>query len=414
MITSGRGLRVAFISVLTTLVVAPIAMLPYAADDQINRTWATLSWSASWDSVVRLERSWMFEQGRFFPGGALYGVPMWHLLDTRAAYMTYLVLLNLACLALVGFVCLRVTRSEDVAVIGVVALGACMQVRWQGFDGLSSFGGLVPYTILLTILSGLGAAQLLRSDRRWWLIPTAIAWTLAITAYEVSLLMLPAMIVLLVVAYRGRERRQWIWALAPLVIPAIAEFGISAYLHLRAMTATHVVVAPAYTIDLSGPVGSTFLKQLTAALPSAQFWLGGTNHLSPTLAAMLVVAIALPAFLAWRPGFAAKAIPLRLSVGLIAAGTWAWLVPSLLTGITRRWQEELIFGQGYICLPYEYVGIALISAGIAGLLAGVPRSRGARIAVLAIFALALIGCAISASSNILYAGNFVPGPAGPR
>jgi len=407
---------VAFISVLTTLVVAPIAMLPYAADDLVNRTWATFSWSKSWDSVATLQRSWMFEQGRFFPGGSLYSVPMWHLLDTRTAYMTYLVLLNLACLALVGFVCLRVTRSVDVAVIGVVALGACMQIRWQGFDGLSSFGGLVPYTIVLTILSGLGAAQLLRTGRRWWLIPTAIAWTLAITAYEVSLLMLPAMIVLLVVANRGRDRKQWIWALSPVVIPALAEFAISVYLHFRATTATHVVVAPAYTIDLSGPVGSTFLKQLTAALPSAQFWLGGTQkgvHLSPTLAAMLVAAVALPAFLAWRPDFAAKAIPLRLSVGLIGAGAWAWLVPSLLAGITRRWQEELIFGQGYVYLPYEYVGIALISAGIAGLLAGVPRSRGARIGVLAIFALALIGCAISASSNILYAGYFVPGPAGP-
>ena len=408
MITSGRGLRVALISVLTTLVVAPISMLPYAADDLINRTWATFSWSKSWDSVVTLQRSWMFEQGRFFPGGSLYGVPMWHLLDTRATYMTYLVLLNLACLALVGFVCLRVTRSLDVTVIGVVALGACMQIRWGAFDGLSSFAGLVPYTIVLTILSGLGAAQLLHTGRRWWLIPTAIAWTLAITAYEVSLLMFPAMIVLIVVANRDRDRRQWTWALAPLVIPAIAEAAISVYLHSGA-----TAVAPAYEINLGGPVGSTFLKQFTAALPSSQYWLGGTPegiHLSPTLSVMLVLAVALPAFLVWRSRFAAKAIPLRLSVGLVVAGSWAWLVPSLLAGITLRWQEELIFGQGYVYLPYEYVGIALISAGIAGLLSGMHRSRGVRTAVVAMLALVLVGCALTAGSNILYAGQFVPGP----
>ena len=407
----------AFITVLTTLVVAPFAMLPYAADDTINRTWATFSWSTSWDAVVRLQRSWMFEQGRFFPGGSLYGVPMWHLLDTRAAYLTFVVLLNLACLALVGLACLGVTRSVDVTVIGVVSLGACMQIRWWSYDGLSSFSGLVPYTIALIILSGLGAAQFLRTNRRWWLIPTAVAWTLTITAYEVSLLMLPAMIVLLVVANRGRDRKQWMWALAPLVIPAIAESAISAYLHVRAMNVAHVVIAPAYTIDLHGPVGSTFLKQLTAALPSSQYWLGGTPtgvHLAPTLSVMLVLALALPAFLLWRPRFAFEAIPNRLSVGLIVAGGWAWLVPSLLAGITRRWQEELIFGQGYVYLPYEYVGVALIFAGVAGLLSGMPRSRGVRISVVAMLALVLIGCAITVGSNILYAGQFVPGPAGPR
>lgn len=408
MITSVRSLRTVFLSVLATLVVAPIAMLPYTADDTINRTWGSFSWSKSLDTFLKLQRDWIRDEGRFFPGGSIYSVSMWHLMDTRATYLTYVVLLNLACLALVGLVCLRVTRSVDVAAIGVITLGACMQIRWWWFDGMSSFAGLIPYTIVLTILSGLGAAQFLRTGRRWWLIPTAVAWTLVITAYEVTLLMLPAMIVLLVVAIRGRDRRQWTWALAPLVIPAVAQLVTSFY--LRSQTPAHI---PAYEINRNGPVGLTFLKQLIAALPSSQHWLGGTPkgiHLSPTLSMILVLALALPAFLAWRPSFAAKAIPRRLSVGLIAAGAWAWFVPSLLTGLTSRWQNELILGQGYIYLPYEYVGIALISAGIAGLFSGKPRSRGARTAVVTMLALLLIGCALTVGSNIIYAGQFVPGP----
>ncbi|HEY5159886.1 MAG TPA: hypothetical protein VII83_02325 [Gaiellaceae bacterium] len=407
-----RELRVAFIGVLVTLIVAPFAMLPYLADDTINRGWANYSWSKSLHDAVTINRQFIHEQGRFFPGGTIYGVPMWHLLDTRVTYMTFVVLLNLACLGLVGFVLLQVTRSADVTAIGVIALGACMQIRWVGPDGLSSFSGLIPYTIVLTILSGLGAAQILRTGRRWWLIPTAIAWTLSVTAYEVTLLMLPAMIVLLFVANRGRDRIRWMWALAPLVIPAVAEAAIDFYLHSRA-----TAPVPAYQVDLSGPVGSTFLKQLTAALPSSQHWLRGTptgTHLSPALSVMLVLLLAFPTFLAWRRHFAVKAIPQRLSIGLIVAGSWAWLVPSLLTSVTRRWQTELVFGQGYISLPYEYVGVALILAGVAGLLSGRLRSRGVRIAVVTMLALVLIGCAITVGSNLVYAGQYVPGPPGPE
>jgi hypothetical protein len=411
-IALAQGLRVASIAVLTMLLLGPIAMLPYSADDLINRTWANFSWSKSWHSVVTLQHAWMFEQGRFFPGGSLYAVPMWHVLDTRAAYLTWVVLLDLACIALVAYVCLRVSRSASVAVIGVAALGACMQVRWQGFDGLSSFSGLIPYTIVLVILSALGAAQYLRSGQRRWLLGAALVWTLAVTSYEVSVLMLPAVILLLVVANRGHERREWTWALAPLVIPALAEAGISVYLHAGA-TAT----APAYQVNLSGPVGSTFLKQFSAALPSSQYWLDGWERgirLSPTLSLMLITLVAFPAFISWRPRFAAEAVPKAVSISLVAAGSWAWLVPSLLIGVTRRWQEELIFGQGYISLPFEYVGIGLICAGVAGLLSGVNRSRRVRIAVVALLALVLIGCAISAGSNIFHAGQFGPGPQGPK
>jgi len=178
-----RELRVAFIGVLVTLIVAPFAMLPYLADDTINRTNGAFSWSANFHGLIKLQRDWIRDEWRFFPGGSIYALPMWHLLDTRAAYLTYLALLSLACFALVAFVCFRVTRSVDITAIAVIALGACMQIRWWWFDGLSGYAGLIPYTIVLTVLSGLGVAQYLRTGRRWWLIPTALAWTLVITSY---------------------------------------------------------------------------------------------------------------------------------------------------------------------------------------------------------------------------------------
>jgi hypothetical protein len=92
------------------------------------------------------------------------------------------------------------------------------------------------------------------------------------------------------------------------------------------------------------------------------------------------------------------------------AGAWAWIAPSALAAITVRWQTELVFGRGYIYLAYEYVGVALVAAGGATLLARPSRGRVARVCLAVAFALALVGIALAISSNMAYAARFVPGP----
>jgi hypothetical protein len=91
-------------------------------------------------------------------------------------------------------------------------------------------------------------------------------------------------------------------------------------------------------------------------------------------------------------------------------GAWAWVVPSALAAITVRWQEELPLGHGYIYLVYEYVGIALLLAGVASLLARRARPRWATLALALVFTLAIVGLAVTVASNITFAGQFVPGP----
>lgn len=97
----------------------------------------------------------------------------------------------------------------------------------------------------------------------------------------------------------------------------------------------------------------------------------------------------------------------------MVAGSWAWVVPSLLASVTQRWQSDLIWGQGYVYLAYEYAGVALLASGAFCLLAGHDRPRSMRCIAVAVFALALVACAITVSSNLVFAGQFVPGPAGP-
>lgn len=405
-----RALRPALLSILITFTLLPIMGLPYTADDTVNRNWPTISVPEAVDAGVRLTREWMGAQGRFFPGGAIYGITMWNVLDSRVAYMTYLALMGMLLVGLVAYIAWRATRSGHIAAFTAVTLGACMQIRFGGaFDGLASFGGLIVYTLVLTIISGLLAAHVLRGGSRWFTLPIAVAWSLAITAYEVSLLMLPAVLLLLYVTGPPlRERVRWLWAGLPLVVPAVLQIGVTLYLRRK-----ELAPAPAYQVNLDGPVGTTFGKQFTGALPFAQQGWAGIP-VNATLSVLLVLALGLPLVLAWKPWVnGAVAVPQRVSVGLMAAGLWAWVVPALLAGVTVRWQNELIWGQGYVYLAYQFVGFALVMAGIATLLRTHADRPWARVAFVVLFAAMVAACAVTAGVNISAVGTIVPGAQGP-
>ena len=405
-----RSLRPALLSILITVTLIPIMGLPYTADDTVNRNWPTTGMGDAIDAGIRITREWMATQGRFFPGGAVYGITMWNIFDSRAAYMTYLALLGMLLVGLVAYIAWRATRSGQVAAFAALALGATMQVRFAGgFDGLASFGGLIPYTLVLVLIAGLLAAHILRGGSRWFAIPIALAWSLAITAYEISLLMLPAVLLLLYVTGPSIRRwTRWAWAAVPLVVPAAMQLGVTLYLRRQ-----DIAPGGAYQTNLDGPVGTTFGKQFTAALPFAQEgW--GIAPINPTLSLLLIVAIGIPVFLAWRPWVNGRiAIPDRVAVGLVAAGLWAWTVPAMLAAITVRWQVELVWGQGYVYLPYEFVGFALLLTGVMALLRTRAHLPWARTAFVVLFAVMVAACAVTAGMNIFAVGTIVPGAQGP-
>lgn len=406
-----RAIRTALFGVIVAFVVLPVALLPYRADDVLNRVWATQSFSDQITGAWALVIAWMNNQGRFFPGSAYYALAVWNTFPSRASYAAYLAVLDLLLIALAVLVAWRMTRSPHLAAFAGFSLGACMQVQFVDFDGIAGFAGLVVYTIVMTLIAGLAAAHVLRGGSRWWVVAVAVPWVLAITAYEVSLLMLPAVLVMLWAT--GPPVRttwvRWAWATGPLLIPAAAQLLVTSVLRSGALA-----VAPAYQTDLDGPVGITAWKQFTAAIPFSQEAMGSAA-LDWHLAAFLLVVLGVPAFLAWRPWAAAPppSMSTRSAWALIGAGAWAWVVPSILAGVTRRWQDSLVWGQGYIYLAYEYVGVALLLTGAAVLVARRAHSRGARIVFAVLFGAVVAGCVIAIAANLVAVGRGVPGPTGP-
>jgi len=98
---------------------------------------------------------------------------------------------------------------------------------------------------------------------------------------------------------------------------------------------------------------------------------------------------------------------------LIIAGAWAWVIPSLLAGITVRWQLELPINQGYIYVVYQSLGLALLAGGVFTaftyrLADPVSRTIATCMAILIAVALGL-----TAGTNLNYAKQMPPGPSGP-
>ena len=405
---SVKTLRIMLTTVFLTLVVAPLVAVPYLGDDVANRSWANTSWSQSIQSAWDLQLAWIQGQGRFFPGSALYSLPLWHVFDTRIAYHMYLLALNLLLIALVGLLIYRFTRSGFVTGTAMLFFGGCLQARWA-LDGLPAFAGLVQYTLVLCIVAGVGAALVLRGGSRWWGLLAMIAWTLAITTYEVALLMLPAILLLLYGVFGYSDRSRARWALGPLIVPSVAVLLTVLWLQSNALSRR-----AEFTVDLHGPVASTFLKQFSAALPHSQYLLGeipATAAIPGALILLTLVCFAVPAFLLWRPTLGVGvSVPRRVSVCLVLAGLWAWAAPSALVGVTQRWQTELPWGSGYIPVLFEYVGVALAVAGALSLIADRSCSRGWRLTATVFLGIACVACALTLAGNLVFVDQFVPGP----
>ncbi len=107
-------------------------------------------------------------------------------------------------------------------------------------------------------------------------------------------------------------------------------------------------VGAEFTVDLHGPVVTTFLKQFSAALPYSQYLFGDLPAAATVPTALIVLvllAFALPTFLLWRPTLGrGVVVSHRVALSMVAAGPWAWVVPSLLTGLTQPVAERASMG----------------------------------------------------------------------
>jgi hypothetical protein len=333
--------------------VALVLESPYRNDDLLNKEIPSIlkTTHQSLGGFIWLQVSgYVRADARFFPGGLGWTYALFDVFDERSSYKLVVGLLLALGLSITGLCVAAMARSWVPAGAFVLIASGTLQVRlWA--DGLTSFAGLMMLTTALT----LGALLLLLvKSGRWWTALAGVLYLAALLTYEAVFVLAPFLIAVIVLS-----RRDWRPTIA-IAVPAI--LALLTAISLRLITHAHPISE--YTLSF-GPsaVLSTFAKQMVAALPLTQWWIGHTDGLPPiagTLILLSVVLVGLPVFL----GLYHLARNLRLPnehaaklCGLLGAGLW--IAPAALIAVTKRWQVSMPWGQGYISVVYEYLGFAL-------------------------------------------------------
>jgi hypothetical protein len=351
--------------------VALVLESPYWNDDTLNKNVPSILKATHtslgeyiWTQISAFVRI----DGRFFPGGIAWTYSLFDVFDNRSSYKLVVGLLLALALSIVGMCVAVLARSWVPAGAFVLIASGTLQVRlWA--DGITSFAGLMTLTTALTF----GALLLLLvKPGRWWAVVASALYLTALLTYEAVFVFAPAMIAVILLS-----RRDWRPAIA-VAVPATLAFLTA--ISLRLFTNVHPI--PEYTLSFGpGAVLSTFAKQMVAALPLSQWWLGHTTGLPPiagTLILVSVILIGVPVFLglyrlaeSWLPNERTAAL-----CGLL--GVWMWVAPAALIAVTKRWQSEIPWGQGYISVVYEYFGLALCLLALWLFIGGRLRARNTR------------------------------------
>jgi hypothetical protein len=287
---------------------------------------------------------------RFFPGAIAWTYSLFDVFDNRSSYKLIVGLLLALALSVAGLCVAAMARSWAPAGAFVLIASGTLQIRlWS--DGITSFAGLMTLTMALTLASLL---LLLVKSGRWWTVLAGALYLAALLTYEAVFVFAPVMVAVVIMS-----RRDWRPTIA-IAVPALLAFLTA--ISLRLFTDAHPI--PEYTLSFS-PVAvlSTFVKQMIAALPLSQWWLGHTVGLPPiagTLILISTVLIGIPVFLGLRhlaEHLSSADKRTAFLCGLL--GVWMWVAPSILIAVTKRWQTDIPWGQGYISVVYEYFGLAL-------------------------------------------------------
>lgn len=344
-----------------SLIAAVVFSSPLINDDLVNINVRAIAASEGQDLlgvILGQNSAWMSLQGRFFPGAFIWTYGLFWLTQNIVLYKLILAIVLGLAFTTVGLLVRAITRNNYLAALTGLAILCTLSVR-IGHDSLTSYTGLVP----LVIAFSAGAALILIWGKGRWFaaIPAVALFAYALVTYEVVILLTPVLAAITWIKLRKPL------ALAVFLIPAGIQAGITLYLRSKLGAGS---TAPAYSVSLDpSAVLVTFAKQALAALPLSQWVLGAPNipHFSAAFLVLIVFIFALPVFgsswLILSSDAMQRLKPLTLTM-MAVAGAWVWFSTSALTAITARWQEELVWGTGYLNVVFGYFGLGLCLASL--------------------------------------------------
>jgi len=370
----------ALAALLIVAVLAPVRESALRFDDARviveNRSAQIVEDRSAFEQVGHDVHAMVVDQGRPQPLGVVFGTLLSIAFPERAAYKLALIVLTLACIALVVLLLRRLGTPR--ASLPFVAVAVAGGLQFRGYhDPVLGYYGTTQVSLLLLLGGLLAYLHFLRGGGvRWFALAFALA-ALLVASYEVNYPLVAAFACL----HLGRDPRRvrgLRWSTPLLGLGAVMVL-VAAVTHSNAS-----VVASGYdtSLDLIAVTQAT-LRQLFAPIPSIYFISGGDGLLASPTSAEALGAV-------WRAGTAAALVAL-LALGFrhratvdtgpepshasasrtddgpvqeeAIAGIGVVLVAGsvVLVSLASKYQTEIPLGRGYLPTLLQTAGLVMLA-----------------------------------------------------
>lgn len=395
-------LAYALVVVYVSISLLPLLYSGYYSDDLINSSLKghlELQNISFFQYLIDVNRYWISSNGRFFPVCLFTTFGISYFAYHLQLYKIFILSNIIVNVLLSGYLLHIVTRNRYVSYLAMLTLPILFQFRLY-HDPILSFSAMMQLFLSFILWALILLHRHLHQKSAWYLVASVAFYNLALYFYEVSLLLLPLFLILVIAKHHARISD---------MIKVSISYVMSATLALIVMIVVRQmrdVASAGYsgiTLNLEASrVYKTFLLQLCASLPLT-YYIGNPSQLFRHDVSSLLGEIAwydllvLALFISFYLTLINKVVGARSIPILFYLGSTLMICPAVLISMSLKYQAELRYfgaGMGYVPVYIQYFGTAFVmTAGIVLTLQKL-RSKGKRmlvhIAVLVLISAALL------------------------
>ncbi len=352
------------------IITAAIVLLPYLTnqlwlDDIFNSElwWIVHRFNISVFHYALLGLKQGLKDGRLIIT-SLYLDPIFYFIRDVRAFRVFSVGMFLVNVGLFVYILHRLKASIQFIAVFLLCFFVLIKITHY-YDPIAAFGCMYPGLAMMLFAAILLILKWRESQNYAYLYLSVIINFVSMLCYEINIIYFPIALYL-IYSYK-QNRQQLIKKMAIILIPLLIFFILELVIKLNAVTP--------YSGTAIGDINSffeTYLKQLIAVVPGSYYWfilsnsyslgylwdLVKSNPLSWML--ILCVAVSLIVFLC----FPFKKNDTKINYNIYIIGIFLLLLSPILIALSARYQNELVWGIGYLPIYYQYFGLAIIITGI--------------------------------------------------
>ena len=356
---------------ITLLCMIVIVLFPYATnqlwlDDVFNsETWGAVHrFDLSILSFAYLEFKENLQMGRMLFGYFYIDTIFYFIRDVRM-FRIYSVIMFLINMALFVEILRKLKASFGFIMIFLICLLVLLRIT-PYYDPIAAFGGFFEALGIMLCASLLLLLKWYDTGSGKYLVFAGVLLFFSLIWYEINLIFYP---IALYFVYTNKSQRGQLFKNVCIVLgPALVFLTLEVIIKVMATNpyvGTSIGGADAFL--------TTYFKQLFAVLPASYYWLIASNTYPLAMLWASIVDNPVVWFLALCCG-ASLCVPLlymhtsddnkKINKDTYVLGLFFLLLSPILIGMSARYQNELVWGTGYLVVYYQYFGLAILLTGL--------------------------------------------------